>query len=141
MYEGFYLRQELKDEKKKELRLARIEELENMIFERAIGVIDAALSFVEVSPDQTEAPAAWIAELGQEAAAQKLKIAQMGYLPASLAPNAFKLAVQVKTGISRGRAWNLRLTQNNLNVKIALPAPTTAEHPGATTYEVRELEP
>ncbi len=140
MLEGFALRKEFENEKLKETRLARIEELENEIFERAAGVVNAALAFVEVTPDQTEPPPAWVTEFGLEAAKQRLTIAKMGYLPASVAPNGFKLAVQVQTGISRGRAWKMKITNNNLNVKIALPAPTTAEHPGPTVYEVRELE-
>jgi hypothetical protein len=140
MYEGFQLRKELLDEKLKETRMARIEELENEISERAAGVINAMLSFTEVTPTQEEPPAAWVTEFGLEAATQRLKIAQMSYLPASVAPNGFKYAVQVQAGISRGRAWRTKITQNNLNVKIALPAPTTAQHPGPTVYEVRDLE-
>lgn len=140
MNEGFALRQELADEKLKETRLARIEQLENEVFERSVGVLNAALAFVEVDPDQIEPPESWVEEYGLEAARQRLKIAKMGYLPASIAPNGFKLALQAQTGISRGRAYRVKLTQNTLNVKIALPAPTTAEHPGPTVYEVRELE-
>jgi len=142
MSEGFFLRKELKDEKQKEMRLARIEELENEIFERAAGVVNAVLSFVEVKHDQQEPPPEWIAELGYDAAVQKLRIAQLGYLPASIAPNAIKLALQAQVGIARGRAYRVsKMTQNNLNVKISLPAPTSTEHPGPTVYEVRDLEP
>jgi len=141
MYEGFYLRKELKDPAQKEIRLARIEELENEIFERASGVVNAVLSFTEVTHDQDEPPAEWVAELGREAAVQKLRIAKLGYLPASIAPNAIKLALQAQVGIARGRAYRgAKLTQNNVNVRIALPAPTSAEHPGPTVYEVRDLE-
>ncbi len=140
MQEGFALRKELADEKQKAMRMARIEELENEIFERAAGVVNAALSFTEVTPTQTEPPPGWVAEYGYEAAKQRLEIAKMGYWPASVAPNAFKLAQQVQTGISRGRAYSMKVTQNNLNVKIALPAPTTLEHPGTVVYEVRDLE-
>ena len=141
MYEGFYLRKELKDPAQKEMRLARIEELENEIFERACGVVNAALSFTEVRHDQTEPPPEWIAEYGPDAAQRRLEIAKMGYFPASVAPNGFKLALQAQVGISRGRAYRgAKLTQNNLNVRIALPAPTSAEHPGPTVYEVRDIE-
>ncbi len=140
MHEGFALRKELNDEKAKETRLARIEELENEVFERAVGVVNAALAFVEVTPQQEEPPENWVTEFGLEAARQRLQIAKMGYLPASMAPNGFKLALQAQVGISRGRAYRVKVTQNNLNVKIALPAPTTAAHPGPTVYEVRDLE-
>lgn len=139
--EGFALNREIKDEKQKALRLARIEALEDEIFERAVGVVNAALSFAEISPTQTEPPEAWIAELGYEAAKQKLEIAKLGHLPQSLAPNGFKLAAQVATGIARGRGYRAKITQNNLNVKISLPPPTTVAHPGPITYETRELDP
>lgn len=141
MYEGFALRKELADEKQKALRLARIEELEQEIFERACGIVNAALSFHEVAPNQTEPPEAWVAELGPEAAKQKLEIAKASWLPQSLAPNGFKLAAQVATGIARGRGYRAKITQNTLNVKISLPAPTTREHPGPITYETRKLDP
>jgi hypothetical protein len=140
MNHGFALRQELADEKLKEARYARIEQLENEVFERAVGVVNAALAFVEVTPEQEEPPETWIAEFGLEQARQRLKIAKMGYLPASVAPNGFKLALQAQTGITRGRAYRVKMTQNTLNVKISLPAPTTVDHPGPTVYEVREME-
>ena len=140
MYEGHALRKELADEKQKEMRLARIEELENEIFERASGVVNAALAFHEVSPTQTEPPESWVEQYGQEGACQRLAVAKSQWLPASVAPNGTKLAVACMIGISRSRQYKVKLTQNNLNVKIALPAPTTAAHPGPVVYEVRDLE-
>ncbi len=140
MYEGFLLRQEFKDEAKKADRLARLEELENQIFERASAVVNAALSFVEIDPNATDPPQSWIDEYGEEVARQRLKVAQSLWLPASVVPAGFKLASQAMTGISRGRAYKVRITQNTMNVKLTLPAPTTNEHPGATVYEVRDLE-
>ncbi len=140
MHEGYALRKELADEKQKEVRLARIEELENEIFERASGVVNAALAFHEVSPTQTEPPESWVAQYGYEGAVQRLAVAKSQWLPSSVAPNGTKLAVAVMVGISRGRSYRVKMTQNTLNVKIALPAPTTAAHPGPVVYEVRDLE-
>jgi hypothetical protein len=141
MYEGFALRMELKDEKLKETRLARVEELENQIFEQASGVVEATLAFVEVRPNQTEPPEAWIERYGLEAAKQRLEVAKMGWAPASVAPSAVTVAVKFMAASTRGRAFRgAKLIQNNLNVKLELPAPTTREHPGPTTYEVRDLE-
>lgn len=134
-------RRDQRDEAKREERLARIEELENEIFERAAGVVNAYLSFSEVTPTQTEPPPAWVAEYGYDAAMQRLAVAKAGWLPASVAPAAAKLAVQAQIGISRGRGYRMKITQNNLNVKIALPAPTSSAYPANdTTYEVRDLE-
>ena len=134
-------RRDQRDEAKREERLAKIEELENEIFERAAGVVNAYLSFAEVERDQKEPPPAWVAQYGYDAAKQRLEVAKAGWLPASIAPAAAKLAVQAQIGISRGRGYRMKITQNNLNVKIALPAPTSSAYPANdTTYEVRDLE-
>jgi hypothetical protein len=141
MYEGYALRKELADEKQKELRLARIEQLESQVFERAAAVVEAVISFHEVVPGQTEPPAAWIAEYGEEGARQRLQVALTGWLPASVAPNATKIALQYMAGYTRAKAHRMgKLTQNNVNVKISLPAPTSREHPGPVCYEVRDIE-
>lgn len=141
MYEGFKLRTELKDEKLKETRLARCEELESQIFEQASGVVEATLAFHEVSPNQAEPPEAWVERYGLEAANQRLAVAKRGWDPASVAPNAVTVALKFMAASTRGRAHrNAKLIQNNLNVNLQLPAPTTREHPGPTTYEVRDLD-
>lgn len=131
---------ELRDDKHREIRMARIEQLEDEIYERASAVVLAALSFSEVTPDQPDPPPEWVAEYGLEGARQRLRIAQGSWMPASLAPAGTKLAAQVTTGISRGRAWRVKVTQNNVNVRLTLPSPTTEAHPGPVTYEVRDLE-
>lgn len=134
------LRKELADEKQKEARIARIEQLEQRVFEQASGVVQAVLAFAEVSPHQTEPPASWIAEYGEEGAKQRLEVAKTGWLPQSIAPNATKLAVQLMVGSQRGRQRNVRLGIGTVNVKIALPAPTSREHPGPVTYDVKDLD-
>lgn len=141
MSEGFYLRQELRDEKQKETRLARIEALEDEIFERATAVVNAFLAFTEVTPQQADPPPAWVAEYGEEGARQRLAVAKAGWLPQSVAPAAAKLAVQAQIGIARGRGYRVKLSQNNLNVTLQLPPPTSASHPGPVVYEVRDVEP
>jgi hypothetical protein len=141
MYEGFMLRKELADEKQKELRLARIEDIENQIFEQAGGIVEATLAFHEVRPNQTEPPPDWVERYGEEGARQRLEVAKAGWMPASVAPAAVNYALKFMTGTMRGRAFRgAKLIQNNLNVKLELPAPTSREHPGPTTYEVRDLE-
>lgn len=131
---------ELKSEEKREQRLARIEELENEVMERATAVINDYLSFREVRHDQTEPPQQWIDELGPEEAARKLNMAKAAWLPASLAPAGAALAARMVSGIARGRNYRVKITQNNLNVKMTLPAPTSSAQPGPVTYEVRDLE-
>ena len=141
MSEGFALRKELADENLKQARMARIEELENQVFEHAGGILGAALSFSEVFPNQTEPPPDWVERYGRQGALQRLEVAKSGWLPASMAPNALKLAAQLWTGVVKGRGYRQgKLVQNNINVKIGLPAPTTREHPGPITYETRDIE-
>lgn len=130
----------MKDPELKAERLARIEELEDEIFEKACTILQGALAFDQVKHDQKEPPPEWVEQFGEEEAKRRLEIAKAGWLPNSVAPNGFRLAAQVRMGIIKGRQWNAQITQNNLNVKLVLPAPTTAEHPGPVEYEVRELE-
>ena len=133
-------RQDLKNPDKKAERLARIEQLESEVFEQAAGVVNQILAFREVKHDQKAPPPEWVAEFGPEEAQKRLEVAKAAWLPQSLSPAGFKYAISTMLGISRARQYKVKLTQNNLNVKIALPAPTTAAHPGPVTYEVRDLE-
>lgn len=139
---GFSLAKELQDEAKRAERMARIEELECQVYERASQVVDAALCFHEVTPTQTEPPPQWVAELGYSAAKQKLEVAKTGWLPQSLAPNALKIAVSCTIGIRRGQARNQmrELANGNLPVTLVLPQPTSREHPGLTVYPVKDLD-
>lgn len=139
--EGFRLRQELKDDQKREERRARIEDLEYRVYEQASQVVQAALSFHEVTPTQTEPPPQWVADFGYDAARQRLEVAKTGWLPRSLAPNALGIAVSCTIGIRRGQQHNQRLAGGtNVNVRIALPAPTSREFPGEVTYPVKDLD-
>lgn len=134
------LKGELRDEAKTETRLSRIEQLEDEVFELATGVLEAGLRFGEVTREQSEPPPGWVEQYGVDEAYKRLELAKAMWLPQSVAPVGFKFAAQASIGISKARSYRVKLTQNNLNVKLTLPAPTTAEHPGSTVYEVRDLE-
>jgi hypothetical protein len=140
--EGFRLAKELQDPDKRAERMARIEELEFRVYERASQVVQAALRFHEVTPTQTEPPQQWVDEFGQEGANQLLGVAKAAWLPQSLAPAALKIAVSCTIGIRRGQQRNERLglAGRELPVKMALPQPTTREHPGLTVYPVKDLD-
>jgi hypothetical protein len=82
-----------------------------------------------------------VEELGAEAANRKLQLAKSMWKPSNMAPAGVALAQKAHTGISRARGFNkATLTQNNLNVKIELPPPTSAAFPGPSTYPVVEVE-
>lgn len=132
--------EERNSEKKRELRLARMLEAEDQMLARAAGVMDAFLSFHEVDPEATEPPPAWIAEYGLEGARQRLEVARRGWAPQSEMPGGVKLAQMTYVGIQKARGRSAAIRAHNLNVAIQLPAPTSAEHPGATVYPTVEIE-
>lgn len=140
MYEAHALAKELADDQKKEERLARMTALEDEVYETATQVMLAGLSYHEISPTQAESPQSWIDTYGYDAAMRRLRVAQSMWMPKSQSPAGMDLALRAHAGISRGRAFRVRLTQNQLNVKIELPAPTSAEHPGPETYKVLDIE-
>lgn len=134
------LEKDLASEKLKEARLERVAQIEDRIFEICAGVAEANVSFFMVDPDQTEPPPEWVEQYGLEGARQRLIVAKYGHLPANEQPSGVRNAIQIMNGISRGRGFRVRLNQTNLNVKISLPAPTSAAHPGPEVYPSRELE-
>lgn len=140
--EGFRFRKELEDEAKRAERLARIEELECRVYERANQIVQAALCFHEVTPTQTEPPPQWVAEFGYEGAKQRLEVAKTAWLPQSMAPAALKIAVSCTIGIRRGNTRDRmrELGAGNLPVNLVLPQPTSREHPGLTVYPVKDLD-
>lgn len=136
----FALTREVKDEAAKEERLAKIEDLENRVFEQAVEVVSGFLDFSTISPQQKEVPQEWVEKYGTEKAQLRFMLAQSAWAPKSLQPAGVDTAVRCMTAISRAKGHRIKVTQNNLNVKLTLPAPTSASHPGPVTYEVRDLE-
>jgi hypothetical protein len=139
MYESVALAKEIADPAKREERLARLAELEDRIYQRASGILEAVLAFHEVHPSQQDPPAQWIEEFGQDGARQRLAVAKTGWLPQSLAPHAPKLALQFVTGVRRAQGRQVSVKQE-LNVRISLPAPTSSQHPAGPAYETREVD-
>jgi len=128
-------------ERTREKRLARIAEIEDRVFDIATGVIEANLAFFEVSFDQVDPPEEWVEKYGEKAARQRLAVAKAGWMPVNQAPSAIKLAAMVRTSISRAYGHQTGRGQlNQINVKIALPAPTSQEHPGSEVYEVIDID-
>lgn len=134
---------ELRDPKRQEARLARIAELEDRVFETAMGVIEATLAFQEVDFNQKDPPPEWIAQYGEEGARRRLNVAKAGWLPASHAPAAVKYSLQAAAGIGRMRGNRVQVSANSVNVKIqqiTLPPPTSAAHAPPGVYAEKEIE-
>lgn len=122
-------------------RLARIQAVEDRIADRCAEVIEGMLDFDMVELNQLEPPPEWVEKYGPEVARRRLVSAKGGKAPAYEAPSAQKVAVQVYNGIVRGRAFrSIKVTQNNLNVKIQLPAPTSKEFVETEAYPTKEIE-
>lgn len=124
----------------KEKRLARMREIEDEVLQRAIGNCNAIQCFSEINPADENPPEAWVQELGLEAAQLKFDLAKQGWKPQKEAPFGAIQAMQIMVGIAKARGQSVRVGTLELNARISLPAPTTAEHPGPVTYEVRDLE-
>lgn len=135
------LRHDRDDPDRQKARLQRMLDIEDEVYQTAAGVLKANLDFFQVAPTQEEPPEEWVALYGQKAARQRLAVARAGWMPASLAPSAVKLASQVVVGIGRSRRHMAQqLGPTEINVKLELPAPTSAAQPGAPEYPVLEVE-
>lgn len=138
--EGVLVGEDRNSESKREMRLARMLEVEDTIMQNAAGIIHAILAAQEICPEQPEPPPHWISEYGEAAAKQRLEVARQGWKPASEMTTMVKVAQQTYVGISKARGHKMSLRAHNLNVQIQLPAPTSADHPGGTEYPSVELE-
>lgn len=127
-------------EKGRETRLAKMREVEDEVLQRALGNLNAIQSFSEISPDEENPPESWVQEYGLEAATKRLALAKAGWRPMKDAPFGAVQSLQIAVGYAKARGQQVNLAAGELNVKISLPAPTTAEHPGEVVYEVREIE-
>ncbi len=110
--------------------MTRLRDLEDSIFERSCRVVDASLAWSEVEANQAEPPVDWIAEHGRDGARQRLNVAKAAWMPKSLAPAGMDLSVKVMVGIAKARGQRVTTQNNQLNVQICLPPPTSKEHPG-----------
>lgn len=117
--------------------------MEDTILLRAATVVDSALAWAEVDKAQYDPPPEWVAEMGEQQARQRLRVAQAAWLSQAEAPVGLKLANNVMIGIAKARGQQSKLrTGNSLNVQICLPAPTSKEHPEpGQVIEVIDVDP
>ena len=122
------------------LRMERMLAIEDEILEHSLGIVRGMLSAAEIRPSDENPPEEWVQRLGKEAAEQQLAVARECWLPASKMPGFVVHSTHLVVGIAKARGQKIHLRAGELNVKISLPAPTTAEHPGEVVYETREIE-
>ncbi|HET8958032.1 MAG TPA: hypothetical protein VFM95_06215 [Microcella sp.] len=122
------------------LRQSKIAALEDEVFQTSVGVVQAMLDFHLVDPKQQDPPPEWVELYGEEAARQRLAVAKAGWMPNSLKPSGLDVATRIVTGIARARGNRQVTGPAEINVKLSLPAPTSATQPGAPVYPTKEIE-
>jgi hypothetical protein len=104
------------------LQHSRLQEIQDQILERSLGVVDGAVRFAEIDRDATEPPVEWLEELGEKEAMRRFRIAKAAWEGAKTSPTAFKVATQMAVGILRAKASETG--PRTLNIQIAhLSAP------------------
>jgi hypothetical protein len=83
---------------------ARLRGLEDDIHRRALVCLDDVSRWVEIDPAWTEPPAEWVAEIGQERAEQRLRVAKSAWMSAKEAPVGIAVAKSFAVGIAKARA-------------------------------------
>lgn len=121
-------------------RQSKIAALEDEVFQSSVGVVQAMLDFHLVTPNQQDPPPEWVEQWGEQAARQRLAVAKSGWMPNSVKPSGADVAVRIVTGIARARGNRQVTGPAEINVKLSLPAPTSATQPGAPVYPTKEIE-
>lgn len=78
-------------------------------------VVEALVRFSEVSPEDEEPPAEWVASMGAKKARRYLRVARMGHIPKNQAPIGLQVALEV-TKVERKVRSAQPTTQNTLNI-------------------------
>lgn len=140
MSEELTIREDYTSEKRREERLAKMLEVEDELLQTSEQIIAACLAAQEIDPGQPEPPPAWITVYGEEAARKRMHFARAGHLPKKDMPVAVDLAYKYSIGTKKARGHRAQVQAGTLNVKIQLPAPTSAEHPAGEVYPEIEIE-
>lgn len=126
---------------RRQRHLEDIAEAEDRVHMTAVGILEATLDFHLVEPDQVIPPEDWVEQYGEKVAIQRLRVARAGWMPAGKAPIALRIAPAVVVGIAKARGQQAASRQPiEVNARIALPAPTSAEHPGPVEYPTKEID-
>lgn len=97
--------------------------IEDELLKKSLGIVESALDFVELDPENNdEVPQEWIDELGEAEAVKRHRVARAGWLNAKEAPVAMKLAKDTAMGIVKARATD-KLASRPLSVQVLMPAP------------------
>lgn len=96
---------------------SRLRDIEEEIHEEAATVIQDALAFAEINPEDKEPPHEWVKALGQEKAWRRFKTAQYALLTPKEAPIGVRIAKDIVLGLARVRAHE-KLGPKTLNMVV-----------------------
>lgn len=89
---------------KSQLARDKLQEIQDSLLERSLGVVQDAMTFAEVKEDSEAPPPEWIDELGYERAWSRWRMAKAAWRNGRDAPVGLKVAAQVATGILKAKA-------------------------------------
>lgn len=81
--------------------LQRIEAVQNRLMERSVGVLEDALSFSDIDPEDESPPKEWIEKLGHDRAWQKFRVAKGAWLNGKAAPAGIGVAKSVFVSVAK----------------------------------------
>lgn len=103
----------------KEEQVARIRQIETELLEEARLVTSDAMKFYELPFDATEAPHAWVVELGsQQAADERFRRVKAGQLASAEAPTGLKVAGNIVGSVLRGKREEAPAPELNIRVAV-----------------------
>jgi hypothetical protein len=114
----------------REIQNGRLRVIEDEVFEKNLGVLEAVAEFSEVDPEKAgEVPEDLIESLGLKEATRVHRLRNYGLMSAKDAPVGIKIAAQIVTGIMRARSTEKAVSQNlNINVvQFTVPVPDQYE--------------
>ncbi len=96
---------------------ARLQEIQDQLLEQSLSVVQASVSFSEIEEASKAPPPEWIAELGEDRAWTRWRIAQASWRSAKDAPVGIKVAAQMAVGILKAKATE-KAAPKTLNVAL-----------------------
>lgn len=107
----------------------RIRSMEDELLEESLEVVEGALMFAHIAPDQKEPPEEWVERWGREKAERMFRLAGYGLMANKDAPVGIKVARDIATGILRNRATE-KMGPRELNVAfVQMPMAALPQYP------------
>lgn len=109
----------------------RIAEIQANLASRSAVILDDALSFAEVDPNDESPPQRWVEELGEERAIEKFRVAKASHLNSKAAPSGISVAKAIFVAMAK-----LQASQNQQARPPVSPVQVTITIPSYDEIEV-----